>query len=233
MRLNKFLAKAGIASRRKSDQLIQMATTMVNGKVCLDPAYHVKKEDSVQFDGKKVIVEKKKIVLMLHKPRKVITTVRDTHGRKTVMDFIPSKFRITPVGRLDQNTTGLLLLTNDGDLQEYLTHPKNKVSKDYEVYIEGKLNIDQVKKLKSGLYIGYKEYGKAEILEQKVHKGRSKIILRMRQGKKREIRRIFHRLNKKLISLKRIGFASLKLGNLIEGEYRELTQNEINKLCSL
>ena len=203
MRLNKFLAKAGIASRRKSDELIQMATTMVNGKVCLDPAYHVKKEDSVQFDGKKVIVEKKKIVLMLHKPRKVITTVRDTHGRKTVMDFIPSNFRITPVGRLDQNTTGLLLLTNDGDLQEYLTHPKNKVSKDYEVYIEGKLNIDQVKKLKSGLYIGYKEYGKAEILEQKVHKGRSKIILRMRQGKKREIRRIFHRLNKKLVSLKK------------------------------
>ena len=230
MRLNKFLAKAGIASRRKSDELIQMATTMVNGKVCLDPAYHVKKEDSVQFDGKKVIVEKKKIVLMLHKPKKVITTVRDTHGRKTVMDFIPSKFRTTPVGRLDQNTTGLLLLTNDGDLQEYLTHPKNKVSKDYEVYIEGKLNIDQVKKLKSGLYIGYKEYGKAEILEQKVHKGRSKIILRMRQGKKREIRRIFHRLNKKLISLKRIGFASLKLGNLREGEYRELTQNEISKL---
>ena len=233
MRLNKFLARAGIASRRKSDELIQMATTMVNGKVCLDPAYHVKKEDSVQFDGKKVMVEKKKIVLMLHKPRKVITTVRDTHGRKTVMDFIPSKFRITPVGRLDQNTTGLLLLTNDGDLQEYLTHPKNKVSKDYEVYIEGKLNIDQVKKLKSGLYIGYKEYGKAEILEQKTHKGRSKIILRMRQGKKREIRRIFHRLNKKLISLKRIGFASLKLGNLREGEYRELTHNEINKLCSL
>ena len=233
MRLNKFLAKAGIASRRKSDELIQMATTMVNGKVCLDPAYHVKKEDSVHFDGKKVIVEKKKIVLMLHKPKKVITTVRDTHGRKTVMDFIPSKFRITPVGRLDQNTTGLLLLTNDGDLQEYLTHPKNKVSKDYEVYIEGKLNIDQIKKLKSGLYIGHKEYGKAEILEQKVHKGRSKIILRMRQGKKREIRRIFHRLNKKLISLKRIGFASLKLGNLREGEYRELTHNEINKLYSL
>ena len=233
MRLNKFLAKAGIASRRKSDELIQMATTMVNGKVCLDPAYHVKKEDSVQFDGKKVMVEKKKIVLMLHKPKKVITTVRDTHGRKTVMDFIPSKFRITPVGRLDQNTTGLLLLTNDGDLQEYLTHPKNKVSKDYEVYIEVNLIIDQVKKLKSGLYIGYKEYGKAEILEQKVHKGRSKITLRMRQGKKREIRRIFHRLNKKLISLKRIGFASLKLGNLREGEYRELTHNEINKLCSL
>ena len=230
MRLNKFLAQSGVASRRKSDELIQMATTMVNGKVCLDPAYSVKKEDSVHFDGKKVIVEKKKIVLMLHKPRKVITTVRDTHGRKTVMDFIPSKFRITPVGRLDQNTTGLLLLTNDGDLQEYLTHPKNKVSKDYEVYIEGKLNIDQVKKLKSGLYIGYKEYGKAEILEQKVHKGRSKIILRMRQGKKREIRRIFHRLNKKLISLKRIGFASLKLGNLREGEYRELTKNEIYKL---
>ena len=231
MRLNKFLSKAGIASRRKSDELIQMATVTVNGKLCLDPAYDVKKEDSVYFDGKKVTVEKRKIVLMLHKPKKVITTVRDTHGRKTVMDFIPSKLRITPVGRLDQNTTGLLLLTNDGDLQEYLTHPKNKVSKDYEVYIEGKLNTNQVQKIKNGLYIGYKEYGKAEILEQKVQKGRSKIILRMRQGKKREIRRIFHRLNKKLISLKRIGFSSLRLGSLREGEYRELTKNEINKLC--
>ena len=230
MRLNKFLAKAGVASRRKSDELIQMATTKVNGKVCLDPAYQVKIKDLIHFDGKKIIVEKKKIVFMLHKPKKVITTVKDTHGRKTVMDFIPSKLRITPIGRLDQNTTGLLLLTNDGDLQEYLTHPKNQVPKDYEVYIDGKLNMKDIQKLKRGIYIGYNEYGKAGVLEQKIHKGRSRILLRMKQGKKREIRRIFHRLNKKLISLKRIGFASLKLGDLKEGEYRELTKNEIYKL---
>lgn len=233
MRLNKFLARAGIASRRKSDELIQMATTTVNGKVCLDPAYNVDLKDSICFDGKKVVVDSKKVVLMLNKPKKVITTVKDTHGRKTVMDFVPSKLRLTPVGRLDQNTTGLLLLTNDGDLQQYLTHPKNKVPKDYEVLIEGKIDMKNIQKLKSGIYIGYKEYGKGEVLEQKTIKGRSKIILRMKQGKKREIRRIFHRLNKKLISLKRIGYASVKLGNLSEGECRQLTKNEINDLYQI
>ena len=233
MRLNKFLARAGIASRRKSDELIQMATTTVNGKVCLDPAYKVDLKDSICFDGKKVVVDSKKVVLMLNKPKKVITTVKDTHGRKTVMDFVPSKLRLTPVGRLDQNTTGLLLLTNDGDLQQYLTHPKNKVPKDYEVLIEGKIDMKNIQKLKSGIYIGYKEYGKGEVLEQKTIKGRSKIILRMKQGKKREIRRIFHRLNKKLISLKRIGYASIKLGNLSEGECRQLTKNEINDLYQI
>ena len=233
MRLNKFLARAGIASRRKSDELIQMATTTVNGKVCLDPAYKVDLKDSICFDGKKVVVESKKVGLMLNKPKKVITTVKDTHGRKTVMDFVQSKLRLTPVGRLDQNTTGLLLLTNDGDLQQYLTHPKNKVPKDYEVLIEGKINMKNIQKLKSGIYIGYKEYGKGEVLEQKTIKGRSKIILRMKQGKKREIRRIFHRLNKKLISLKRIGYASVKLGNLSEGECRQLTKNEINDLYQI
>ena len=233
MRLNKFLARAGIASRRKSDELIQMATTTVNGKVCLDPAYKVDLKDSICFDGKKVVVDSKKVVLMLNKPKKVITTVKDTHGRKTVMDFVPSKLRLTPVGRLDQNTTGLLLLTNDGDLQQYLTHPKNKVPKDYEVLIEGKINMKNIQKLKSGIYIGYKEYGKGEVLEQKTIKGRSKIIFRMKQGKKREIRRIFHRLNKKLISLKRIGYASVKLGNLSEGECRQLTKNEINDLYQI
>tara|TARA_B100000945_G_scaffold36444_1_gene24672 strand:- start:448 stop:1149 length:702 start_codon:yes stop_codon:yes gene_type:complete len=233
MRLNKFLARAGIASRRKSDELIQMATTTVNGKVCLDPAYKVDLKDSICFDGKKVVISSKKVVLILNKPKKVITTVKDTHGRQTVMDFVPSKLRLTPVGRLDQNTTGLLLLTNDGDLQQYLTHPKNKVPKDYEVLIEGKIDMKHIQKLKSGIYIGYKEYGKGEVLEQKTIKGRSKIILRMKQGKKREIRRIFHRLNKKLISLKRIGYASIKLGNLSEGECRQLTKNEINDLYQI
>ena len=108
MRLNKFLAKSGVASRRKSDELIQMATTEVNGKVCIDPAYNVTPNDSVYFDGKKVKLIEDKVVYMLNKPEKVITTVSDTHGRKTVMDYINSKFRLTPIGRLDQQTTGLL-----------------------------------------------------------------------------------------------------------------------------
>ena len=190
MRLNKFLAKAGVASRRKSDELIQMATTEVNGKVCLDPAYNVIPGDSVYFDGKIVKPIEEKVVYMLNKPEKVITTVSDTHGRKTVMDYINSKFRITPIGRLDKLTTGLLLLTNDGDLHHYLTHPSHMVAKNYEAIIEGKISDNQRKKLKRGIYIGHKEYGKAEIIKQETLKGRSNVQLRLRQGKKREIRRI-------------------------------------------
>jgi len=230
MRLNKFLAQSGVASRRKSDELIQMATTEVNGKVCLDPAYNVSPEDKVCFDGKRLVPIRDKIVLMLNKPEKVITTVQDTHGRKTVIDLIRSKIRISPIGRLDKNTKGLLLLTNDGTLHQYLTHPSHQVPKDYEAIIEGKLTQDNIIKLNRGIYIGNKEYGKAEILKQNTIKGRSTIILRLRQGKKREIRRIFFRFNKKLFSLKRIRYAELTLGNLKEGEYRQLTKNEINSL---
>ena len=230
MRLNKFLAQSGVASRRKSDELIQMATTEVNGKVCLDPAYNVSPEDKVCFDGKRLVPIRDKIVLMLNKPEKVITTVQDTHGRKTVIDLIRSKIRISPIGRLDKNTKGLLLLTNDGTLHQYLTHPSHQIPKDYEAVIEGKLTQDNIIKLNRGIYIGNKEYGKAEILKQNTIKGRSTIILRLRQGKKREIRRIFFRFNKKIYTLKRIRYAELTLGNLKEGEYRQLTKNEINSL---
>ena len=141
MRLNKFLARAGIESRRKADELIQMATTEVNGKICLDPAYNVKDSDEVKYDGQKIKPILEKVVIMLHKPKKVITTVKDTHGRITVLDIVHSKYRLTPIGRLDQDTTGLLLLTNDGDLHHYLTHPKNQICRDYEVVIENEIPI--------------------------------------------------------------------------------------------
>ncbi len=230
MRLNKYLAQAGIASRRKADELIQMATTEVNGQICMDPAYNVQDKDVVKYDGKKVEPVQNKVVFMLHKPKKVITTVKDTHGRKTVLDIVPTKYRLTPVGRLDQDTTGLLLLTNDGDLHQYLTHPKHRIPKDYEAVIEGRMTQTHIQKLSRGIYIGDKEYGKAEVLEQKTSKGRSVICLRLRQGKKREIRRIMHRLKLKLISLKRIRFAGLELGNLPESHYRVLTEKEVKSL---
>ena len=230
IRLNKFLAKSGVASRRRSDELIKMATTEVNGKICLDPAYHVGKDDIVKYDGKNIGIIQESIVLMLNKPRKVISTVKDTHNRKIVMDYIPKKFRLNPIGRLDQNTTGLLLFTNDGDLQQFLTHPKNNVPKDYEANIGGRLDLKQKNKIQRGVYIGNKEFGKAEILDQVTEKKRSKIILRLKHGKKREIRRIFYRLNIKLFSLKRIAFSKIKLGNLKEGMYRQLSESEISLL---
>ncbi len=230
MRLNKFLAQAGVASRRKSDELIQMATTEVNGIICNDPAYNVKTSDIVKYDGKKITPIKKKVVVMLHKPKKVITTVKDTHGRKTVMDYVPNGIKLVPVGRLDKNTTGLLLLTNDGDLHQFLTHPKNQILKDYELIIDGRISKVQIQKLKRGIYIGEQEYGRAEIIEQNTKKSRSNVILRLRQGKKREIRRIMFRLKIKLLSLKRIRFSNLYLGDLLEGEYRILSNQEIKAL---
>ncbi|MFL3015020.1 MAG: pseudouridine synthase [Candidatus Neomarinimicrobiota bacterium] len=230
MRLNKYLAKSGVASRRKSDELIQMATTEVNGKICLDPAYDVRPGDKIFFDGRRLTPSNEKIVYMLNKPEKVITTVSDTHGRRTVMDYVKSKLRLSPVGRLDKQTKGLLLLTNDGDLHHYLTHPSNRVPKDYEAIIEGRVDPVNIRKLSRGIYIGDKEYGRAEMLDQETEKGRSKVKLRLRQGKKREIRRIFFRLKIKLLSLKRIGYSNLKLGNLSEGEYRQLTSKEIKSL---
>ena len=230
MRLNKFLAQSGVASRRKADELIQMATTEVNGKICQDPAYDVKDSDVVKYDGQQISPILEKVVIMLHKPKKVITTVKDTHGRKTVLDLVPSKYRLTPIGRLDQDTTGLLLLTNDGNLHQKLSHPRNQIPKDYEAVIEGKMTSFQKQKLVKGIYIGDKEYGKAEIISQETKKSRSTIILRLRQGKKREIRRIMYRFKLKLLTLKRIRFAGLSLGDLPENQYRTLTDKEVKTL---
>tara|TARA_B100000745_G_scaffold128567_1_gene83845 strand:- start:135 stop:833 length:699 start_codon:yes stop_codon:yes gene_type:complete len=232
MRLNKFLAQSGVASRRKSDELIQMATTEVNGKICQDPAYSVKDSDVIKYDGQQISPILEKVVIMLHKPKKVITTVKDTHGRKTVLDLVPSKYRLTPIGRLDQDTTGLLLLTNDGDLHQKLSHPRNQIPKDYEAVIEGKITSSQKQKLAKGIYIGDKEYGKAEIISQETKKSRSTIILRLRQGKKREIRRVMYRFKLKLLTLKRIRFAGLSLGDLPENQYRTLTDKEVKTLNS-
>ena len=230
MRLNKYLSNAGIGSRRKSDYLIQMATTTVNGQLCLNPAYDVKDTDVVRFDDQIVIHEIKQIVVLLYKPKGYITTLKDTHGRKTVLDLIPNFSRIVPIGRLDKNTTGILLLSNDGYLHEYLTHPRNQIPKDYEAIIEGRIAPNHIDKLKYGIYIGSREYGKAEILKQYTLKQRTKVTLRLRQGKKREIRRIMNRLKRKLISLKRIRFAGLGLGNLQPGQYRILDSSEVDNL---
>ncbi len=207
-----------------------MATTEVNGKICLNPAYDVREKDIVRYDGQKIKPINKTFVIMLNKPKNVISTMKDTMGRKIVTDFIPKNFKLNPIGRLDQNTTGLLLFTNDGDLHQLLTHPKNKISKDYEAIIEGKLNSTQKRKIQRGIYIGQKEFGQAEILSQITEKTRSKVLLRLRHGKKREIRRIFCKLKFKLHNLKRIGFSKIKLGDLKEGHCRQLTKSEISGL---
>ncbi len=127
MRLNKYLAKSGVASRRESDRLIQEGTVTVNNQVTIDPAYQVQENDEITFDGKVLTIKEKTVVYMLNKPKNVITTARDTHGRKTVLDFIPSNRRLFPIGRLDKDTTGLILITDNGEFANYLMHPKNRI----------------------------------------------------------------------------------------------------------
>tara|TARA_B110000444_G_C18789487_1_gene571724 strand:- start:272 stop:973 length:702 start_codon:yes stop_codon:yes gene_type:complete len=225
--LNKYLAKCGVASRRESDNLIKSATTIVNGVLTLDPAFNVGNSDKVEFDGRIIKINYNRVVLMLNKPKGIISTMKDTHGRKTVMEFISSKIRVNPVGRLDQDSTGLILFTNDGDLHNYLTHPKHQIPKEYEALVESKLSELQVDKISKGVFIGDGEYGKANIIKQIKIKSKILITLRLFQGKKREIRRIFRRMNVDLFSLNRTKFGNLDLGPLKTGEFRSLTNEEI------
>ena len=226
MRLNKYLAKSGVASRRESDKLIQAATTFVNGELITDPAFNVKIDDVVKYDGQKLSLVTEIMVIMLNKPKNIITTVKDTHNRKTVLDLIPITNRLFPIGRLDKDTTGLVFLTNNGELANYLMHPKNKIPRVYQAEIEGKLNQKAITKMKKGIYIGDGEFGRSEFVHQKSVKKRSIVTLKLHEGKKREIRRIFRFLKIKLFSLQRIQYGEIILGNLPLGHWRFLSVDE-------
>ena len=230
MRLNKYLAKSGVASRRESDRLIQEGTVTVNGQVMIDPAYHVQENDSVKFDGKLLALQEKPVVYMLNKPKNVITTARDEFGRKTVLDLIPSTRRLFPIGRLDKDTTGLILITDDGELANYMMHPRNRIPRYYELEIEGKVSPKDIAKLKKGIYIGDGEFGRGVIEKQTTRKSRSIITIRLQQGKKREVRRMFYFLDKKVYRLNRFQYGSIKLGDLQPGQWRGLSQKEVNLL---
>ena len=230
MRLNKFLSKSGVASRRKSDELIKMATTTVNNEIILDPAFEVSENDEIRYDGKLLKIDKEKVVIAFNKPKNVITSVYDPYNRKIVMDYIQHKKRLVPVGRLDKNSRGLLLLTDDGDLHHYLTHPKNEVIREYDVSIDRIIKPKEIHRMKKGVNIGEGEVGKARVIKQNVIKGRVQVRLVLNQGKKREIRRIFRTLKVKLYDLKRVSFAGVGLNGLKESEYRILNEKEINRL---
>ena len=232
MRLNKYLSRSGVASRRKSDQLIKMATTTVNNKIILDPAFEVSEDDEIRYDGRLLRIDNEKVVIAFNKPKNVITSVNDPFNRRTVMDYIKHKKRLVPVGRLDKDSTGLLLLTNDGDLNYFLTHPKNEVIREYDVSIHRLIKPNEVNRIRKGISIGEGEIGRAKIVNQKMIKGRCQIRLILKQGKKREIRRIFRTLKINLYKLQRVSFAGVKLNGLGESEFRFLDENEINCLRS-
>jgi 23S rRNA pseudouridine2605 synthase len=230
MRLNKYLALSGVSSRRMADDLIKAATTTVNNIVITDPAFRVNNNDIVRYDGKNIKINRAQIVIMFNKPLGVITSMDDPKNRPIVADYFPNKMRLFPVGRLDKNTTGLLLVTNNGDLANKLMHPKNLIPKIYEAETDMILDAKLISKIKKGVFIGYNQWAKAKIINQKKVKSRILVSLQLHHGKNREIRRLFNKINRKLFSLNRVQYGDLELGNLPLGNYRELNKRELNKV---
>ncbi|MFQ6611978.1 MAG: pseudouridine synthase [Fidelibacterota bacterium] len=230
MRLNKYLAQAGVASRRAADRLIQDGTVMVNGVLETNPAYQAQIDDQVEYNGQKLVLQSGRTVIAFHKPKGVITTAQDPQHRKTVLDYLPQKKRLFPVGRLDKDTTGILLLTDDGELANQLLHPRHRVLRVYEAVIDRPFRQWEKRRLSNGVYIGQKEWGYGNVLDQKTVKKRTTVHLELNHGKKREVRRIMYRMKRELFSLRRIKFGPIKLGKLAAGEWRELNEREIKLL---
>jgi len=228
--LNKFIAQAGITSRRKAVALIEQGLVMVNDKVIKEPGYRVKHDDMIKVRGQEVQAQNH-VYILLNKPNNYITTVDDERGRKTVLDLLGDVVteRVYPVGRLDRATTGLLLLTNDGALAQKLAHPKYEVQKTYHVTLDKSLDTTDIKKIRAGVVL---EDGKAFVDSLTFMPGKSKkvIQLSLHSGKNRIIRRIFEHLGYKVIKLDRTMYAGLTKRHLPIGSWRFLTAIEIRTL---
>ena len=233
IRLNKFIAHAGICSRREADMHIKIGSVKVNNKVMTEMGYKVKPTDEVQFDGQRLQAEKPTYVL-LNKPKGFITTTRDEKGRKTVMDLVANatKARIVPVGRLDRPTTGLLLFTNDGDLAKKLTHPSTGVKKLYHVVLDKNVSGQHLQSIKVGIKL---DDGSIKADEVSYVQGASKreVGIALHSGRNRIVRRIFESLGYEVITLDRVLFAGLTKKDLPRGHWRHLSQTEVQQLKML
>ena len=233
--LLKALIEAGTGSRRSIADSIMRGRVSVNSKVIDNLKYPVDTDtDSVIINGKQVDLNPKEIIcLMLHKPKDILSTTSDERGRPTVRDILPEEYRqlrLYPAGRLDKDTTGLLLLTNDGDLTYKLTHPKFEHEKEYLVHIEGSLKQDEIARLEKGIKLEEGITSPAIVKEVK-ESPPFNYSLTIHEGRKRQVRRMFERLKYPVIELKRVRIGGLRLGNLKEGEVRRLSREEIRALA--
>ncbi len=228
MRLNKYVAHCGVCSRRQAAEYVKDGQVTVNNKEVLEPYYQVQDGDVVRFKGKIIHPETRLVYLLMNKPRDMITTVKDERGRRTVMDLVSGKVeeRIFPVGRLDRNTTGLLLLTNDGELAKKLTHPSHRVKKIYHVVLDKALAPDDLDRIKTGLEL---EDGLAEVDSIDYVQGRDKteVGIEIHIGKNRIVRRIFEHLGYEVRRLDRVYFAGLTKKDLPRGRFRHLSRQEV------
>ncbi|MFH1848378.1 MAG: pseudouridine synthase [Candidatus Omnitrophota bacterium] len=232
MRLDSLLAKAGVCSRRRSKELVKQGMVEVNNSIVTEPGLGVNPaSDKIFANGKPIRLSRDKIYIMLNKPRGTVTTVSDPHHRKTVMDLLPKNLkRVYPVGRLDRDTSGLLILTNDGELTNRLTHPRFNIDKVYEARIKGDLIDKDRQTLQKGIRIDNKKTAPCRI--SVLHKSKEHTIaqIRIHEGRKRQIRLMFGFLGYPVARLKRVKLGSLKLGSLEPGEFRFLSQKEVDSL---
>lgn len=226
MRLNRFLAAAGVGSRRQCDELIAEGRVTINGKVCTDFSAEPDARDHVKVNGKLVHVVPP-LTIMLHKPAGFVSTRRDPHVRDTVFDLLPAKFsRLFNIGRLDAQTEGLLLLTNDGDLAQRLTHPRYEIEKEYEVTLDRPWDPMLEPKLMRGVFLDGRRAKIAQL--HPISPTRLRVVLR--QGINRQIRRMFEVVGYRVKNLIRVRMANLRLGDLPRGHWRALTSRELKSL---
>lgn len=233
IRINKFLAELGVGSRRAIDKMIEEKKIKVNG-VLAESGIKVDKNNNITINGKPLNIEKKqKVYFILNKPKRVLSTAKDERGRKTVVDLIDTKERIFPIGRLDYDTEGLLLLTNDGEIFNKIIHPRTEVYKTYLVEARGNINMTTLNKLKRGIMLDDKITlpAKAKILL--ADERHTVLHFAIKEGRNRQVRRMFESVGHPVINLKRIMLGELNLDGLEVGEYRPLTKKEINYLYSL
>lgn len=232
-RLQKVIANAGYVSRRKAEELISKGKVKVNGKIVRELGTKVTPTDIIEADGT-VISQKdvKKEYYLLNKPRGVVTTTSDDKGRKTVVDLIETSARIYPVGRLDYDTTGALILTNDGELANLLMHPKNNIQKLYVAKVKGLVGKDVINKLTNGVYIDGIKTSKAKARIKKYDKKTDTSIVELviHEGRNHQVKNMFRVLGYEVLKLKRESIAFLDIKNLKSGEYRSLTIKEVKKL---
>ena len=228
MRLNKFIADCGIASRRKAEDYILTGRISVNDKIIMDLSYKVDAEkDTILFDGEKISV-KRKLYLLMNKPKGVITSTDDEKNRKTVVDLIKTNERIYPVGRLDYNTTGVLILTNDGEFKNLLTHPANHVPREYEVMLDKYLTEKDEEQLLKGVYLDGK---KGKFIKIKLSKNRKNVTVNCVEGRNHFVKNMFGALGYTVQSLNRKSFAGLT-ADVPVGGYRKLSDTEIKKIIN-
>ena len=235
VRLQKYLANCGIASRRKAEELITSGKISVNGKVITELGTKINpSKDKVVYNGKEVKVEEEHVYILLNKPIGYVTTAKDQFGRDSVMDLVKVKERVVPVGRLDMYTSGALILTNDGDFVYQVTHPKHEIEKTYTVTIKGIVTDKEVERLRKGIRIDdyITKEAKVKILKTDEEKSQSRLEITIHEGKNRQVRKMCEAIGHKVLALHRSKIAGIGVKDLSLGKWRYLSKEEVNKILN-